>query len=340
MSSLLRVGVIGAGRIGKVHARTLSSQVPGVTVTMLSDVVEEAARSLADQCGIKTVVGDYHEILGSKDIDAVVICSSTDTHATIIEEAANAGKHIFCEKPIALELDRIDRALSAVEKAGVILMVGFNRRYDLGNRELREAVVSGRIGTPEMCIINSRDPAPPPISYVKVSGGLFLDMMIHDFDLSRFLLGDEPEEVFAFGNCQVDPEIGKVGDVDTAMVSIRFKKGALCHIDNSRRAVYGYDQRAEVFGSAGHAFTKNMHNHNAVVGGVDGYGEPAIYNFFMERYMPAYEAEGRVFAECVKEGRTPPSSGYDGRISVLMGYAAMRSLKENRPVRIEEVDKK
>ncbi|MCD8140769.1 MAG: inositol 2-dehydrogenase [Planctomycetaceae bacterium] len=339
MSSLLRVGVIGAGRIGKVHARTLSSGVPGVEVTMLSDVVEDAAKSLAADCGIKTVVADYHEILKSKDVDAVAICSSTDTHATIIEEAANAGKHIFCEKPIALELAKIDQALAAVEKNKVILMVGFNRRYDLGNRKVREAVTSGAIGTPEMCIINSRDPAPPPLAYVKVSGGLFLDMMIHDFDLARFLLGDEPEEVFAYGNCQVDPEIGKVGDVDTAIVSIKFKKGALCHIDNSRRAVYGYDQRAEVFGSKGHAFTKNMHDHNAVIGRVDGYSEPPIYNFFMERYMPAYEEEGKVFAECVKSGKTPPSGGYDGRISVLMGYAAIKSLKENRPVRIEEVDK-
>ncbi len=340
MAATLRVGVIGAGRIGKVHARTLSSKVPGVEVTMLSDVVMDAAKQLASECGIGKVTGRYHDILESKDVDAVVICSSTDTHAQIIEEAANAGKHIFCEKPIALELAKIDKALDAVKKNNVTLMVGFNRRYDLGNRKLREAVANGDIGTPEMCLINSRDPAPPPIAYVKVSGGLFLDMMIHDFDLSRFLLGDEPEEVYACGNCQVDPEIGKAGDVDTAMVVITFKKGAICHIDNSRRAVYGYDQRAEVFGSKGHVFTKNMHDHNAVLGNAAGYGEPPIYNFFMERYMPAYEEEGRVFADCVRNGKTPPSSGYDGRISVLMGYAAMKSLKEKRPVKISEVDVK
>lgn len=334
----LKIGVIGAGRIGKVHARTLNTKIPGVEVTMISDVVLDAAKQLAQECGIKTATANYRDIMENKEIDAIAICSSTDTHAQFIEEAANAGKHIFCEKPIALELDKIDRALAAVDKNKVTLMVGFNRRYDLGNMKVRDAVVSGTIGTPEMCLINSRDPAPPPISYIKVSGGLFLDMMIHDFDLARFLLGDEPEEVYAAANCQVDPEIGKAGDVDTAMVVITFKNGAICHIDNSRRAVYGYDQRAEVFGSKGHAFTKNMHDHNAVVGVESGYSEPPIYNFFMERYMPAYVEEGKIFAQCIKKGKTPPSTGYDGRISVLMGYAAMKSLKEKRPVKISEVD--
>lgn len=338
MSSELRVGVIGAGRIGKVHARTLSSMVPGVKVAMVTDVVPDAAKRLAAACGIEKVAGDHREMLADKSIDAVVICSSTDTHAAMIEESANAGKHIFCEKPIALHLEKIDKALAAVEKNKVILMVGFNRRYDAGNTKLRETVLSGAVGTPEMCLISSRDPSPPPVAYVKVSGGLFLDMMIHDFDLSRFLLGDEPEEVFACANCQVDPEIGKAGDVDTAMVTIKFKKGAICHIDNSRRAVYGYDQRAEVFGSKGMASTKNLHENNVVLARADGYSRPPIQNFFMERYLAAYEEEGKVFAKCVKEGKAPPSGGLDGRVSVLMGYAAGKSLLEKRPVRIAEVD--
>ncbi|MCD8350873.1 MAG: inositol 2-dehydrogenase [Planctomycetaceae bacterium] len=339
MAKVVNIGVIGAGRIGKVHTNTLATLVPGVKVAAISDVVVDAAKALAAECGVEKVTPDYKDILNDKNIDAIVICSSTDTHATLIEEGANAGKHIFCEKPIALEIDRIDSALAAVAKNKVHLMVGFNRRYDPGNAKMRAAVDQGLVGTPEMCVISSRDPAPPPISYIKVSGGLFLDMMIHDFDLSRFLLNDEPEEVYAYGNCQVDPEIGKAGDVDTAMVTIRFKKGAICHINNSRRAVYGYDQRAEVFGSKGMVQTKNLHEDNTILATEPGYYEPPIQNFFMTRYIPAYQEEGKVFARCIVENQTPPSTGIDGRVSVLMGYAAIKSVKENRPVLLSEVDK-
>ncbi len=336
MSDVVRIGLIGAGRIGKVHARSLS-MVPGARVVAVSDVVEAAAKSLADEYGISAVYSDYKKILADKEIDAVFICSSTDTHAPIMEEAANAGKHIFCEKPIALELDKIDRALAAVKKAGVTLMVGFNRRYDTGNKRLRDAMLEGTIGTPEMCIINSRDPAPPPMEYVKVSGGIFLDMMIHDFDLARYLLDDEPVEVFAAGACLVDKAIGEAGDYDTAMVTIRFKKGAICHIDNSRRAVYGYDQRAEIFGAKGKVYTSNIHNDNSNVALECGYYQPPIQNFFLERYLQAYQEEGKVFVDCIKNKKTPPSTGIDGRVSVLMGYAAIKSAKENRPVKMTEV---
>ncbi len=336
MSDVVRIGLIGAGRIGKVHARSLS-MVPGARVVAVSDVVEAAAKSLADEYGISAVYSDYKKILADKEIDAVFICSSTDTHAPIMEEAANAGKHIFCEKPIALELDKIDRALDAVKKAGVTLMVGFNRRYDSGNKRLRDAVLEGTIGNPEMCVINSRDPAPPPMEYVKVSGGIFLDMMIHDFDLARYLLDDEPVEVFAAGACLVDKAIGEAGDYDTAMVTIRFKKGAICHIDNSRRAVYGYDQRAEIFGAKGKVFTSNIHNDNSNVALECGYYQPPIQNFFLERYLQAYQEEGKVFVDCIKNKKTPPSTGNDGRVSVLMGYAAIKSAKENRPVKMTEV---
>jgi myo-inositol 2-dehydrogenase/D-chiro-inositol 1-dehydrogenase len=252
-------------------------------------------------------------------------------------EAASAGKHIFCEKPIALELKRIDEALAAVEKAGVTLMVGFNRRYDAGNKRLRDAMMAGDIGTPEMCVINSRDPAPPPMDYVKVSGGIFLDMMIHDFDLARYLLNDEPEEIYAAATCLVDKKIGTLGDYDTAMATIKFQKGALCHIDNSRRAVYGYDQRAEIFGSKGKVFTHDIHNDNTEAAFVDGYRRPPIQNFFLERYMQAYQDEGKYFVECIKNGKKPLSGGYDGRMSVVMGYAALKSAKENRPVKISEI---
>lgn len=338
MANTVNIGVIGAGRIGKVHTKTLATMVPGVRVTAISDVVPEAAKSLAAEFGVEKASADHQDIINDKNIDAVVICSSTDTHAAFIEEAANAGKHVFCEKPIALELAKIDAALAAVKKAGVILMVGFNRRFDQGNMRIRDAVVHGMVGTPEMCVISSRDPAPPPLAYVKVSGGLFLDMMIHDFDLARYLLNDEPVSVYADAGCLVSPEIGKAGDVDTAMVTIRFSKGALCHINNSRRAVYGYDQRAEVFGSKGMMATKNLHEDNTVLALEKGYSEPPIMNFFMSRYIPAYQEEGKCFAECIRDGKTPPSDGYDGRISVLMGYAAMKSVKEKRPVAIDEVN--
>lgn len=338
MSDYVRIGMIGAGRIGKVHAQSLCTMVPGAKLVAVSDVFEKAAHDLAAQWNIPMATSNYADVLSNPDVDAVFICSSTDTHAKIMEEAARAKKHIFCEKPIALEMAKIDSALKAVKDNGVTLMVGFNRRYDTGNKRLREDVLAGVVGQPEMCLINSRDPAPPPAEYVKVSGGIFLDMMIHDFDLARYLLDDEPEEIFACATCLVDPAIGKEGDYDTAMVTIRFKKGALCHIDNSRRAVYGYDQRAEVFGSKGKVYTLNAHEDNKVRALAEGYSRAPIQNFFLERYMQAYQEEGRVFVDCVKNGKTPPSGGYDGKVSVLMGYAALKSAQENRPVKMSEVE--
>lgn len=338
MSQSVRIGIIGAGRIGAVHARALCTLVKGAEVVAISDVVAGAAEKVASEFGIPKAVSDHREILKDASVDAVFICSSTDTHADLIVESAEAGKHIFCEKPVALDIAKIRQALAAVDKHGVKLMVGFNRRFDAGNMRLREAVVKGEIGVPEMCVINSRDPAPPPIEYVKVSGGIFLDMMIHDFDLCRFLVGDEPEEVYAAASCLVDKRIGELGDSDTAMVTIRFKNGALCHIDNSRRAVYGYDQRTEVFGSLGKVFTMDIHNNNSEIALVDGYKRPPIQNFFLERYLPAYQEEGRVFVDCVLKGQNPPTTGQDGLMSVLMGYAAMKSLKEKRAVKISEVE--
>ncbi len=337
MSDVVRIGMIGAGRIANVHTKALTTMVPGAKVEVVADVVKKAAVSLAAKYGVPKATGDYREVLADKNVDAVFICSSTDTHAQIMIEAAKAKKHIFCEKPIALDLPTIDKALAAVKKSGVILMLGFNRRYDAANKRIRDEMMAGKIGEPEMCVINSRDPAPPPMDYVKVSGGIFLDMMIHDFDLARYLLNDEPEEIFVAAACLVDKKIGKLGDYDTAMATIKFKKGALCHIDNSRRAVYGYDQRAEIFGAKGKVYTLDIHDDNSAFAGKDGYEQPPIQNFFLQRYMQAYEEEGRVFVDCVKNKKTPPSGGYDGRISVVMGYAALKSVKENRPVKISEI---
>jgi myo-inositol 2-dehydrogenase/D-chiro-inositol 1-dehydrogenase len=250
-------------------------------------------------------------------------------------EAAMAGKHIFCEKPIALEMEKIDEALAVVRKAEVKLQVGFNRRFDPSFRKVRELIVAGRIGVPQLLRISSRDPEPPPLDYVKCSGGLFLDMMIHDFDMARFLIGEEVTELMATGNCQVDPEIGKCGDVDTAVVVLKFKSGALGTIDNSRRAVYGYDQRVEVFGSAGCAAAGNKIPTEVTLHNADSTMSDKPLYFFLERYEEAYLAEMKEFIDCIRDNRVPPVGGLDGKVSVAMGYAALESLKSGNFVQVK-----
>jgi len=334
----LKVGIIGAGRIGRLHAENLVRRGPGVEVVAVADVVEEAARSCAGELGIPLAYGDPASILEDPGIDAVLICSSTDTHAPLIEQAAEAGKHIFCEKPIALDPDSIDRALAAVERGGVVFQVGFNRRFDPSFAAAREAVAAGRIGRPHLLKITSRDPAPPPIEYIKVSGGIFLDMTIHDFDMARFLMGEEVVEVYAAGAVLVDERIGQAGDIDTAIVTLRFESGALGVIDNSRRAVYGYDQRLEVFGDRGMLREENPKPHQAMVSNADGDHGPPLLHFFVERYTDSYVRELSAFIEAIRKGEEPPVTGRDGKIPVVMGYAAKRSLKEGRPVRLSEID--
>jgi myo-inositol 2-dehydrogenase/D-chiro-inositol 1-dehydrogenase len=276
--------------------------------------------------------------LQDDEIDAVVICSSTDTHAQIIGEAAEAGKQIFCEKPIDFDLERIDRALQAVADAGVKLQIGFNRRFDPNFRRVHEAVAAGQVGVPHILRITSRDPAPPPLSYIQVSGGIFLDMTIHDFDMARYLMGSEVEEVYAAGNVLVDPAIGEAGDVDTAVVTLRFANGAIGTIDNSRQAVYGYDQRVEVFGSGGMICAGNETADRTVLSDAQGVHAALPLYFFVERYTAAYIAEMTAFVEAVQQDTPPPVSGLDGRAPVVIAYAAARSMKEGRPVRLDEVD--
>ncbi len=335
MSEQVRIGLIGAGRIGRVHAQAITSQVPAAELVMVADVVAEAAESLAQKYHIQAT-DHYHDILGNPEIDAVLICSSTDTHAQIIMEAAQAGKQIFCEKPIDHDLARIDQALAVVEQAGVKLMVGFNRRFDANFRQVRQMVGEGKIGWPQILRITSRDPAPPPIEYIKVSGGIFLDMTIHDFDMARFLFG-EVEEVYVAGAVLVDEAIGAVGDVDTAVITLKFTNGALGMIDNSRQAIYGYDQRVEVFGSAGMVTIDNNRANSHVYSNATGvHSEKPLY-FFLERYMDAYAEEIRQFVACLVEDKVPPVSGVDGRIPVVMGLAAWKSYQENRPVQLSEI---
>jgi myo-inositol 2-dehydrogenase/D-chiro-inositol 1-dehydrogenase len=250
-------------------------------------------------------------------------------------EAASAGKHIFCEKPIALEMDKIDEALSAVRKADVKLQVGFNRRFDPGFQRAKRLVESGKIGVPQLLRISSRDPQPPPLDYVKSSGGLFLDMMIHDFDMARFLLGEEVTELMATGHCLIDPAIGKCGDVDTAVVLLKFQRGALGTIDNSRQAVYGYDQRIEVFGSGGSVVVGNKTPTEVTIHNADSIQSDKPLLFFLERYQEAYLVEMREFVISILENKTPSVGGLDGKISVAMGYAALESIRSGCFVKIK-----
>ncbi|MBM4318563.1 MAG: inositol 2-dehydrogenase [Deltaproteobacteria bacterium] len=336
MAAQLRIGIIGAGRIGTVHARTIVWRIPGARIVVIGDTHRAAAEKLAAELGVPRTTADPGEVLSAPDVDAVLICSSTDTHAELTGTAARAGKHVFCEKPLDLDLLRIDEVRRQVDTAGVKLQVGFNRRFDPDFAAIRAGIAAGAIGRPYLLRITSRDPGPPPLDYVRVSGGLFLDMTIHDFDMARFLLG-EVEEVHTSAAVLVDPAIGEAGDVDTALVSLRFASGALGCIDNCRRATYGYDQRVEVLGSAG--MLANRNHTSCAVEQHDGEGThtPRLLDFFMTRYLASFEAELRSFVEAVVEDRTPPVTGLDGKLSVALGRAALRSLQERRPVRVAEV---
>ncbi len=330
----VNVGLIGVGRIGRLHARNLKYQIPGTKVLAVADIFEKSAKEVASQLEIPIAEKDYRVLLENDGIDAVVICSSTDTHAQIIVEAAEAGKHIFCEKPIALDLKKIEKAIDAVKKAGVKLQVGFNRRFDPSFKKAKDLVASGMIGTPHLVRITSRDPEPPPISYVKVSGGIFLDMMIHDFDMARYLLDQEVVELMAVGSCLVDPAIGEAGDIDTAIVTLKYKGGAWGTIDNSRKAVYGYDQRIEIFGSEGCVMVGNPTPTEVTINSAEDTKIDKPLYFFTERYQEAYLAEMKEFIKCIQDDTEPPVGGLDGKISVQMGYAAKESLTTGSFVKI------
>ncbi|MCL4795532.1 MAG: inositol 2-dehydrogenase [Bryobacteraceae bacterium] len=333
----LNVGIIGAGRIGRVHAETLAFRIPEARVASITDIRREAAEAAAASFGIPAVADSAEELLASPEVEAVIICSSTDTHADLIVRAAEAGKHIFCEKPVDHSLEKIDRALEAAARAGVKLQIGFNRRFDANFARVRRAVVEGEIGTPQLVHIISRDPAPPPAEYAAASGGMFLDMTIHDFDMARFLTGDEVEEVYTAAGVMVDPEIGRAGDVDTALIVLRFRGGAIGTIDNSRKAVYGYDQRVEILGSRGSIATANCYPNEAVVSTATEIRRDLPLNFFMDRYTESFVEELRAFVRAVVDDTEPLVGGADGRVPVVMALAARKSYEENRPVRLAEV---
>jgi len=335
---MVTVGIIGAGRIGKVHITSISTRVKNAVIKTVADpfMTDETA-AWAKSMGVQHTTKDYKEIINDPEIDAVLICSSTDTHSPISIEAIKAGKHVFCEKPIDHDVDRIKEVIAALEGTNLKYMVGFNRRFDHNFAAVKAAVDAGKVGDVEIIKITSRDPEPPSPAYVKVSGGMFLDMTIHDFDMVRFLAGCDAEEVYVQAANLVDPAIGEAGDVDTAVITLKMKNGAIAVIDNCRRAAYGYDQRAEVFGSLGMAAAENDSASNVRVSNAEGVtGEKPLF-FFLERYMDAYGNEVNQFIQAIENDTETPLGVMDGLAPVLMGLAAKKSVEEHRPVKISEI---
>jgi len=336
MTRAINLAVIGTGRMGSVHVRNIVRSIPEANLVAICDIRLEVAQAVAEECGIRRVVRDYRELLDDQTIEAILIATSTNTHAFILTDVARAGKHVFCEKPLALDLAEIDPALAEVAKAGVKLQVGFNRRFDKSFRQVHEIVSSGNIGRPCILRITNRDPDFPAMEFLRVSGGMFLDMTIHDFDMARFQVG-EVEEVFALGGVLVEPALNEFGDIDTNIVTLKFANGAVGAIDNSRKAVYGYDQRLEVFCSNGTAIADNESETTIKKGDQDGFHVARPPHFFMQRYAPCYVEEVRQFIECVRDDKPTPTNGADGRAAVVLGYAAAKSLRENRPVKVSEI---
>jgi myo-inositol 2-dehydrogenase/D-chiro-inositol 1-dehydrogenase len=328
---MISIGLLGCGRIGQVHARSIA-RLDNARLTAVADALPQAAQKLADSAGAAARAAD--KIIEASDIDAVIIATPTTLHFDQIHALAAAGKAIFCEKPIDLSAERAAECMAAVEAAGVPFMTAFNRRFDPHFAHLQQQLAEGAIGVPELAVITSRDPAPPPVSYIEQSGGLFRDMMIHDFDMARFLLSEEPEEIYAVGSCLVDPEIGAVGDIDTAMVTLRTASGKLAQINNSRRATYGYDQRVEVHGSDGMLQAANQTEHHVTRAGPNGFTTAPNQHFFLERYEAAYLAEMAHFVEALSTGTAPTPSISDGVAAQRLADAATRSFKSGQPEKL------
>jgi myo-inositol 2-dehydrogenase/D-chiro-inositol 1-dehydrogenase len=332
----IKVALAGLGRIGKIHLKNLIRNFPEIEVITVMDVFDES-KTIADEFNIPVFVKDFDQLLAVEGLDAVVICSPTDTHADYVEKAAKAGKQIFCEKPLDLSLDRVQDVLQIVNDCGVKLMLGFNRRFDPEFRKIRQLVINDAIGEPQIIKITSRDPGPPPVSYIKVSGGMFLDMTIHDFDMARYISGKQVKEVFAKGAVMVDPEIGNAGDIDTAIITLTFEDDTMAVIDNCRKAVYGYDQRLEVFGSKGMAQAENNFPNNHKLYTESGVSGDLPLHFFLERYDASYNQEIREFIDALVSGGEMPVDGNDGLQSIAIGLAAKKSVAVGRPVKLSEI---
>jgi myo-inositol 2-dehydrogenase / D-chiro-inositol 1-dehydrogenase len=330
-----RIGVLGCGRIGRMHAGLLAREVPGWVVAAVADAVPEAALGVSGTVGAPVM--SIEELLASDEVDTVAICTSTDTHVDLIVAAAEAGKAIFCEKPVSLDLVQVDRALAAVERAGVPFMIGFNRRFDPGHKSVRDRVADGSVGDLHVLRITSRDPAAPPPEYIAVSGGIFLDMVIHDFDMANYVVGSPVVEVFARGAVRVDPRIGTAGDVDTAVTVLTHEDGTLTTIDNSREAVYGFDQRVEAFGNAGMAVSDNPARHAGWHVGREARTAEPLPWFFLDRYLESYRHEWAAFHSYLTEGGPSPVGTDDARACTVVALAAGLSLREHRPVQVKEI---
>ncbi|MDB6178309.1 inositol 2-dehydrogenase [Paracoccus sp. Z330] len=328
---MIGIGILGCGRIGQVHARTLAG-LPDACVTAVSDALPEAAASLAETTG--AAIRDPQDLIEASDVDAVIIGTPTSTHAELIEAAARAGKAIFCEKPVDLSADRIRDLIGVVSDAGVPFMTAFNRRFDPSFVELKRRLADGALGQVEIVTILSRDPTPPPIGYVRTSGGLFRDMMIHDLDMARFLLGEEPVQIHAVGSSLVDAEIGAAGDVDTAAVTMTTASGKICQISNSRRATYGYDQRIEVHGEKGMLRAANQLEHSVEQAGPQGFATAPAQHFFLQRYAAAYSAEMRHFVDALKSGKAPQPGIEDGLKAQILADAATESWQSGNVVKL------
>lgn len=335
--AILRVGVVGTGRIGALHAQLLQRRVAGARVSVVFDAHTPSALAVGQQLGVP-VAASAEELIGSEEVDAVAICTSTDTHVPLILAAVAAGKAIFCEKPVSLDLDAVDTALDAVATASLTFQIGFNRRFDPSHAAVRAAVADGTVGAPHLVRITSRDPEPPPLSYVRTSGGIFLDMTIHDFDMARFVTGSEVVAVSAHGALRIRPEFAEAGDVDTAIVTLEHADGCLTAIDNSRQAPYGYDQRVEVHGERGMAASENPHAHTALVRGAEGTATAPLPFFFLDRYVPAYVRQWEAFAAAVRAGEPGTPGIADARAPLVIGLAALRSRTERRRVEIAEIE--
>jgi len=336
MGERVRVGLLGCGRIGKMHADLLATRIDGASLAAVYDVVPDAARASGEPYGA-TVAATPEELIADPSVDAIAICSSTDTHIDLLVAAAETRKPVFIEKPLSLDLADVERGVAAVKRSGIAVQVGFNRRFDASHRAVRDRVAAGDVGDVHLVRITSRDPAPPPIAYIEVSGGIFCDMTIHDFDMARFVTGSEVVEVHAVGAVRVDPAIGEAGDLDTVVVTMIHENGAITTIDNSRQAVYGYDQRVEAFGSKGLAASENPYTTTTVVRDASGSRHDTIPYFFIDRYIPSYVAEWEAFVSMVRDGAPSPVTIDDGRAPLLLGLAAWRSVREGRPVKVDEI---
>lgn len=329
----VKVGIIGMGRIGKIHLENLCAKIEGVEVVAVVNPSIKG-QEYASKFGVRQVSNDVNILLDNHEIDAILICSPSDTHADYAIQAAEAGKAIFCEKPIDMSLKRAIEVVAKVKEHQVPMMVAFNRRFDPDFTKVQKSVADGKIGNIQSLHIISRDPGPPPIDYIKKSGGLFKDMTIHDFDMARFIMGSEVTEVFATGSCMIDSEIGKVGDIDTAMIILRFENEATAVVENSRKAVYGYDQRLEIFGSKGMLKIENPLKTNVSSSDESGTHADVNLNFFIDRYEASYLLEMQAFINALINKSKMPVDGKDGINAVMLADAAYTSLKENRPIKI------